>query len=338
MFDVFELQKQLVENAAPSGFETRQAELLRKLAKPFVDEIRTDALGNLICHKKGTGKRVMFAAHMDAIGFIVTHIDDQGFIWVDRLGWHQPAQIINCRVRFLGGQKGVIRPREMVKTLSGTYASVALTDLYIDIGAKNKAEAERIVSIGDVAVFEGESRMIAGGNIMGPYADDLIGCVVLLMVMEQMKKSDNDLYFVFTTQEEVGCRGALSAAQGISPDYGIAVDVCGTGDKPEDKKVAMDVSLGKGPTIKIKDTMVICTPAFNAKLRALAKSEQIPYQDEILRGGGTDTSSIQRSGANVTATCVSIPTRYIHSPAEVFSISDVENAAKLLAAFVSQKL
>lgn len=338
MFDVFELQKKLVELAAPSGSETRQADQLKKLAKPFVDEIKTDALGNLICRKKGTGKRVMLAAHMDAIGFMVTHIDEKGYVWVDRLGGHRPAQLINCRVRFPGGEQGILRPRETAKTLAGTYASVELTDLYIDLGAKTKAEAERRVSIGDVAVFEGEPHKIGGGNVMGPYADDLIGCVVLLLAMERMEKNDNDLYFVFTAQEEVGCRGAKAAAGGIAPDYGIAVDVCGTGDKPEDKKVPMEVAVGKGPTIKIKDASVICTPSFNEKLRALAKSEEIPYQDEILRAGGTDTCSIQASGAGVASTCVSIPTRHIHSPAEVFSISDVENAAKLLSAFVSQKL
>lgn len=338
MFDVFELQKRLVELAAPSGFETRQAEQLRKLARPLVDEIRTDAMGNVICHKKGTGKRIMLAAHMDAIGFMVTHIDDRGYAWVDRLGGHQPAQVINARVRFLGGAKGVIRPREVSRTLAEPYASVALTDLYVDLGAKNKADAERTISVGDVAVFEGEPSMVCGGNVMGPYADDLIGCVVLLMAMEQMKDSSNDLYFVFTSQEEVGCRGAEAAAEGISPDYGIAVDVCGTGDKPEDKKTPMEVALGKGPTIKIKDSSVICAPAFNAKLRALAREKKIPWQDEILRGGGTDTCSIQKSGAGVAATCISIPTRHIHSPAETFNISDVEYAAKLLAAFVSQKL
>lgn len=338
MFEVFELQKQLVAAAAPSGYEHRVAELLRKLAKPFVDEITVDPMCSVICHKKGSGPRVMLAAHLDAIGFIVTHVDENGYAWFDRIGGHNPGQLVNCRVRFLNGAQGVIRPRDAAKTLAQPSGAIAFSDLYIDLGAKDRAEAEKVVKLGDLAIFEGEPRLVGGGNVMGPYADDLIGCVTLLLAMERMEKNDNDLYFVFTSQEEVGCRGSVTAAAGICPDYGFAVDVCGTGDKPEDEKTPMDVAVGAGPTIKIKDMSVISSPELNEKLRAVAKKNQIPYQDEILRGGGTDTCSIQKSGAGVHATCVSIPTRHIHSPAELFSISDVENAAKLLAAFVSQKL
>jgi len=338
MFEVFELQKQLVAAAAPSGYEHREAELLKKLARPFVDEITVDPMCSVICHKKGKGPKIMLAAHLDAIGFIVAHVDEQGYVWFDRIGGHNPGQLINCRVQFLNGTKGVIRVRDAAKNLPQPSGALAFTDLYIDIGARDRADAEKHVRIGDLAIFEGAPRLVAGNNVMGPYADDLIGCVVLLMAMERMKKNDNDLYFVFTSQEEVGCRGSITAAEGIHPDYGFAVDVCGTGDKPDDDKVPMDVSVGAGPTIKIKDMAVICSPALNGQLRAVAKKEKIPYQDEILRGGGTDTGSIQKSGAGVHATCVSIPTRHIHSPAELFSVSDVENAAKLLAAFVSQKL
>ena len=338
MFEVLELQKKLVAAAAPSGFEHRQAAQLAELARPFADEVTVDPMCNVICRKKGKGPKIMLAAHLDAIGFIVTHVDDNGYVWFDRIGGLHPALVLNCRVRFMNGAMGVIRVRDAAKSLALAPAALTFADMYIDLGAGSKAEAEKLVKLGDLAVFEGEPRPVAGGNVMGPYADDLIGCVVLLMAMERMKKNDNDLYFVFSSQEEVGCRGAGTAAEGIHPDYGFAVDVCGTGDKPEDAKTPMEVKVGAGPTIKIKDMSVICSPALNEQLRTVAKKAKIPYQDEILRGGGTDTSSIQRSGAGVHATCVSIPTRHIHSPAELFSIADVEHAAELLAAFVSQKL
>ena len=340
MFNVFDLQKQLVASACPSGSEgERIGPLLAKLAKPFVDEVAVDPLGNVICHKKGKGgKKIMMAAHMDAIGFIVTFVDDKGFVWFDGIGGHFPLMLVNTRVRFLNGTVGMIRVKEYPKALAKPTTQVRISDLFIDIGAADKKDAEKKVKIGDMAIFEGESVKVAGGNVMGPYADDLIACVVLLMTMEKVKSSDNDLYYVFTSQEEVGCRGAQAAAFGIDPDIGLACDVCGTGDTPANDEVHMAVSLGKGPTIKIKDSSVICSPVLNEKLRKIAKDNKIVYQDEILTGGGTDTCKMQLTHSGVHSTCISVPTRNIHSAVEMFNIKDVEDAVKLMAAAVTSKL
>lgn len=339
MFDVMTLQKQLVAAACPSGGEARQiAGVLAQLARPYVDEITTDPMGNLICHKKGAGKRVMLAAHMDAIGLMVTAVDPDGYVWFTNVGGHAPSRLLGARVHFENGVHGVVRLREEDKTLPAGMNRLGMPRLYVDIGATCGEEAARLVRLGDVALFDGAPMEIGGGNIMGPYGDDLIGCVTLLLAMEQTQSSPNDIYYVFTVQEEVGCRGSKTAAFAIAPQLGIAVDVCGTGDTPLGDQVRMEVKLGKGPTIKIKDASVICTPAVNALLAETAAAAGIPVQMEILTGGGTDTSSMQMSGGGAQVSCVSIPTRHIHSPAEVFNRDDVVQAGRLLAALLAKKL
>lgn len=335
MFDLLDLHTRLVSAARPSGSEhTGIAQVLRELAAPLVDSVETDAMGNLICHKKGPGDRMMLCAHMDAIGFQVIGVDDNGFASVTRVGWHDPAQVIGCRVVFPNGTRGVLRPRERAKTLSAPWRNLRFDQLYLDIGAASREEALERIRIGDMAVFEGEPCRVGGHRVMGPYADDLIGCVVLLLTMERLKISPYDLYYVFSVQEEVGCRGALSAAQAIRPQWGIACDVCDTDDTPAEDKKDRVLFLGQGPAIKRRDASVICSPALNEKLRAAADGAGIPWQEEIMLDGGTDTCSIQRALENVAATCVSIPTRHIHSPAEIYDTRDVEGAAALLTAFL----
>lgn len=336
MFDVLELHRKLAAVARPSGSEqTGVAQVLQALAAPFVDEITTDAMGNLICHKKGPGERIMLAAHMDAIGFIVTGLDENGFADFDGIGGHSPAELVNCRVVFPNGTHGIIRARETSQALSRPWNQIRYADLYLDIGASSLEEAQTLIRIGDMAAFEGLPELAAGSRIVGPYADDLIGCVVLLLTMEQAKAGNYDVYYVFSTQEEVGCRGALSAAQAIRPALGIACDVCGVDDTPASPRKVPTRTLGNGPTIKIKDHSVICSPALNARLRQTARDCQIPWQEEILTGGGTDTSAMQKALENVAATCVSIPTRHIHSPAETYDKTDAELAGRLLAAFLN---
>lgn len=335
MFDILELHRQLVSRATVSGGEQNGiGALLRELASPFADEITTDAMGNLICHKKGEGKRIMLAAHMDAIGFMVTGVDENGFVSVAPIGGHQAARLMGCRVVFPNGAKGVLCLREAGKNMDCKWPEVGFDKLYLDLGARDRESACKQVRIGDTCVFEGLPVKAAGNAVIGPYADDLIGCVVLLCAMERLKKSKYDAYFVFSTQEEVGCRGALSAAQAIRPELGIACDVCGTDDTPLNENSCYTKVLGCGPTIKIKDGSVICSPALNGELRAAADKNGIRWQPEILLSGGTDTSSMQKALENVAATCISIPTRHIHSPEETYDLGDVEGAVRLLTAFL----
>ena len=200
-----------------------QAAAIAALARPFCDEITSDIQGNLICHKKGKGKKVMLCAHMDAIGFMVTGADKWGGLSIAPIGGFDPASLINARIVFPNGTRGIIKAKEAAKTLSGGWTSIKMTDLYVDIGASSEKEAMKKVSVGDLAVYEGLPQAVAGHKVMGPYADDLIGCVVLLLAMEQLESSKYDVYFVFSTQEEVGCRGAKTASLAIKPDIAIGV-------------------------------------------------------------------------------------------------------------------
>ncbi|WP_125114652.1 M42 family metallopeptidase [Agathobaculum sp. Marseille-P7918] len=326
MSKVFDLWNEVGGAFGPSGREDAVREAIAAIAGEYIDDVTTDALGNLICRKKGSGKKVLFAAHMDSIGVVATYIDEKGFIRFSQVGGLFKGDLINIMVRFANGTRGVISYEEKTP-----FKDLTLDNLFIDIGAKDRADAEQQVQVGDFAVFEAP-RFEQNGVLCGPYLDNRIGCVTLLRAMEQIGETDNDLYFVFTAQEEVGLRGAGAAAFAVQPDVAIAVDVTDTGDLPE-RKTPMAVDMGKGPTVKVMDRSVICTPAVCAALEQAAADCGVATQREILQFGGTDTAALQKARAGVQAGAVSIPTRYIHSPSEMCAVSDVEDAAKMLARF-----
>lgn len=328
MSKVFDLWNEVGGAFGPSGREDNVREAIAAIAGEYIDDVTTDALGNLICRKKGSGKKVLFAAHMDSIGVVATYIDDKGFIRFSQVGGLFKGDLINIVVRFANGTRGVISYEEKTP-----FKDLTMDNLFIDIGAKDRADAETMVQVGDFAVFDAP-RFEQNGVLCGPYLDNRIGCVTLLRAMEQVGETDNDLYFVFTAQEEVGLRGAGAAAFAVEPDVAIAVDVTDTGDLPE-RKTPMAVDMGKGPTVKVMDHSVICTPAVFAALEQAAADCGVATQREILQFGGTDTAALQKARAGVQAGAVSIPTRYIHSPSEMCAVSDVEDAAKLLARFAA---
>ena len=334
MFDTLTLQKQLVAAAMPSGFESGVGALLAELAAPYADEVMTDALGNVICHKKGEGKRIMLAAHMDLIGFMVTYINEKGYLRFEPIGGHTPAFLHRTPIRFKNGTKGVVMCEKWAEESKKKMSDVRTTNFYIDIGANSYEKAASMVSIGDVCVFDGETYS-QNGMVLTPYADDLVACTVLLRVMEQLKQSPYDLYFVFTVQEEVGLRGAGTSAHRIAPEMGIAVDVCGTGDVPS-STAYFDVKLGRGATVKIKDGSLLCNPQVISFLRDAAERAGVTYQDEVMLSGGTDAGAIQRTLGGILAGGVSIPTRNIHSPREIYSLSDVDGAVSILTEALSR--
>ena len=330
MSKVFELWDEVGGAFGPSGREDAVREAIAGIAGAYIDDVTTDALGNLICRKKGSGKKVLFAAHMDSIGVVATYIDDKGFIRFSQVGGLFKGDLINIVVRFANGTRGVISYEEKTP-----FKELTMDNLFIDIGAKDRADAESMVQVGDFAVFDAP-RFEQHGVLCGPYLDNRIGCVTLLLAMEQLAEAetDNDLYFVFTSQEEVGLRGAGTAAFAVEPDVAVAVDVTDTGDLPE-RKTPMAVDMGKGPAVKVMDRSVICTPAVCAALEQAAQDCGVATQREILQFGGTDTAALQKARAGVQAGAVSIPTRYIHSPSEMCAVSDVEAAANLLARFAA---
>lgn len=316
----------------PSGDEGQIAAKLRELAAPYVDECTIDTLGNLICHKKGSGPKVMFAAHMDSIGFIVTHIDKEGFLRFGQLGGLPKDGLPGTPVRFQNGTRGTVA-REGRNRAGGDAEEKTntLETLYLDIGAQSRAEAEGLVQIGDTAVYDTPS-FCQGERIFSPYLDDRIACVALLMALEQIKDSPNDLYFVFTVQEELGLRGARTAAYGVDPDYGIAVDVTYSDDIPNAHHEGSSVA-GKGAAIKVMDNSVICHPALVKHLEALAQAGGIPYQRDVIRFGGTDAGAIHQTRRGVYTGGISVACRYPHAPLAVIDRRDVEACAALIAAF-----
>ena len=309
MSKVFDLWNEVGGAFGPSGREDAVREAIAAIAGEYIDDITTDALGNLICRKKGSGRKLLFAAHMDSIGVVASWIDEKGFIRFSQVGGLFKGDLINITVRFANGTRGVISYEEKTP-----FKDLTMDNLFIDIGAKDKADAEQYVQIGDFAVFEAP-RFEQNGVLCGPYLDNRIGCVTLLLAMEQLAEAEteNDLYFVFTSQEEVGLRGAGAAAFSVEPDIAIAVDVTDTGE--------------------VMDRSVICTPAVCAALEQAGADCGVATQREILQFGGTDTAALQKTRAGVQVGAVSIPTRYIHSPSEMCAVSDVEGAAKLLAGF-----
>ena len=321
----------LVSAFGPSGAEAEISRVIEELARPYVDEISRDTLGNLICRKKGSGPKIMFSAHMDSIGLVATHIGEKGFVHVGALGGVDPKAVLYTPVRFQNGTKGLI-----CRSLGVAVEKLKVTDLRIDIGASSREEAEKLVRVGDPAVYATPIYQ-AGSRAAAPYLDDRIACLVLLMAMEQLEETDNDLYFVFSVQEEVGCRGAKTAAWSIEPDYGIAVDVTAVDDVPGSKHLFSSV-LGGGAAVKVMDASVICQPELVDKLMALGGEKGIPVQRDVLRSGGTDAGPIQATRSGVYTGGISIPCRYIHSPAEMADLNDVRACVELTAAFACCKL
>lgn len=315
----------------PSGAEDGAARTIEKIASQYCDEVTRDTMGSLVCHKKGSGPRVMFAAHMDTIGLVATHIDEKGFVHVGAIGGVTPGNVLYTPVRFQNGTCGTVGFHTKADR-----AKLTIADLFIDIGAADREEAQRLVRIGDVAVYNTRLTQ-AGTRICSPYLDDRVACLVLLMAMERLEKSDNDLYFVFTVQEEVGLRGAKTAAWGVDPDYGIAVDVTPSDDQPGSKHLVSSV-LGGGAAVKVMDSSVICHPQVVERLMNLAKENGIRAQRDVIRSGGTDAGAIHQTRAGVYTGGISIPCRYVHTPLEMVDQNDVKNCAKLVAAFAQTKL
>ena len=330
------LMKALTSPRAVSGYEKAISDKLLPLIAPYTDKVWSDAMGNLIAFKKGTApegdaKKIMLCAHMDEIGFLVTHVDDNGFIRVTPIGGINPVAAAYSNVTFGNGVKGI-----MVLEAGLSPADIKVDKLLIDIGAKDKKEAERKVKIGDYCALEGGFTRLLGRRIAGRPLDDRVGCAVLIKIAEKLAETPcaDDVYFVFSVQEEVGVRGAKTATYGIMPDIGLAYDVTGTGDAVGSKPMACAV--GGGAAIKIKDSSVICDRELVDELAAVAKEKDIKHQFEILLAGGTDTSSMQMTGAGCRAAALSIPTRYIHSGVEMLDLNDAEACVELTVAWLTK--
>ncbi|MEY8415196.1 endoglucanase [Tissierella praeacuta DSM 18095] len=326
----FSLLKELVGVYGPASNEKLIREYILNEIKDYVDEMEIDALGNLIARKKGNGKKVMISAHMDQIGLMVIDIDEKGFLRFTNVGGISPVVSLSQQVIFENGTIGVVYA-EPIEDIS----KLKLENMYIDIGAFSKEEAEKKINIGDICIYKSE--YIENENVVfTPYLDDRVGCFIAIEALKSIKNPVNDLYFVFSVQEEVGLRGAKTAAYRVEPDIGIALDVTSHGDTPKAKRFA--IGLNKGASIKVKDNSIICHPKVKDLLVSLAKDNRIPYQMEVLEFGGTDSGVIHINKEGVPSGVISIPTRYVHSTIEMASKDDIINCTKLLVKFLEDKL
>ena len=313
-----------------SGRESAVAAKIKGYVEPLVDECYIDALGNLIALKKGSAdnkKKIMLCAHMDEIGFLVTFIEESGYIRIAPVGGINFLAASFSEVVSENGTVGLIVPE------GRTAANDITADkVYIDIGAKNRKEAERKVKIGDFFVVRPYAKRMCGTRVMGRPFDDRVGCAILIELAKKITAPKHDIYYVFSVQEEVGCRGSKTAAYAVAPDIALAYDVTGTGDTIGARPMACKV--GNGAAIKIKDSSVICDGETVAKLTEIAKANNIKHQHEILLYGGTDTSSMQMAKNGCRAAALSIPSRYIHSGVEVIDMADAEACVELTEKFI----
>lgn len=325
------LIQKLTETFSPSGYEAAIREVIRAEIEGLADEIRVDALGNLIALKRPTkskdAKRIMIAAHMDEIGLVASHIDENGFVRFTTIGGVYPQMLMGSRVRFFSGTPGIVHTEPLEKPTD----TPSVDKMFIDVGAKSRVDCP--IKVGEVAAFE-RPFLDLGDRIVAKSMDDRIGCVVAIEALRALKETPHEVYFVFTTQEEVGTRGAETSAFGIDPDLGFSIDVTAWGDTPGRKN--FDMALGKGPAIKIKDGGMLSDPRIVEWMIQTAEKAKIPYQREVLLGGTTDARAMQLVRAGVPVGCISIPCRYVHSPSEMVDIKDVENAVKLVVALLGK--
>ncbi len=325
-----QLAKKIITPFGPSGREEGIAAIIAEEIKGYVDEVRVDALGNLIAHKKGTGKKLMFAAHIDQIGLMVTDTDDKGFVRFTPVGGFSPHRLLDQRVVFANGVQGVVSAEKIED-----YGKLSLDKMYIDVAALSKEEAQQKVSIGDMCVmfpnyYENDKCVMSGA------LDDRIGAYILIEAIKAQKNAGNDCYYVFTVQEEVGLRGAKTSGYAIDPDICVALDVTGTGDCPNGVKMA--VKLGGGAAIKIKDASILCHPAIKKLMTERAIAHGIKYQYEILEFGGTDSGAVHLSRGGVPSGVISIPTRWLHGPNETAAKADIVECVKLVLALAEEAI
>lgn len=313
-----------------AGYEKEVRSLIEAEAAPYADEIIKDAIGNLIILKKGKGsphtKRIMFAAHMDEIGFMVKKIEADGRLRVCNLGWNWAGSAYNGRVLFRNGMSGVVG---CVGTIEDAKNDVG--KLYIDIGATSKEDAQKYIKVGDVCGYYGPYMELANNRIASKSLDNRIGCYQLLQALKENNGcGPNDIYYVFCVQEELGCRGSKPAAVRIQPDIGIAVDITPAHDYPCDLEGSN--AIDEGIAIKFSDPSVVCDEDVVEAMIACCEEKKIKYQREVIDKGGTDASSMNVSGLGVRVGGIVVVTRYPHSQSAVASKNDIEAGVELCKA------
>lgn len=338
-----ELMKELSLTPGVSGSEEKIAEIIERELKDTVDSIERDTMGNLIATKKGEKKAptIMLAAHMDEIGLMISYIDDKGYLKFTTIGGINDQMLMNQTV-VVHGSKGdvvgvigskpphVTKPEERNKVIKAS-------DMFIDIGACSKEDAEEMVSVGDVITFKSWFEEFPNDLIMGKALDNRVGCYVM---MEVLKRVDTraTVYGVGTVQEEVGLKGAKTSAFKLDPDMAIALDVTLSGDHPGIKPEEAPVVMGKGPALVLADASgrgILTAKSIKEMLMKAGDENDIDYQLEVSDGGTTDGTAIHLTKEGIATGVLSVPTRYIHTTVSVCSMKDIESTIQLITTAIN---
>ncbi len=330
----------LVETPSPSGYEQKAQKVYRDFVSKYADDVKTDVHGNVIAFKKGTGKlKVMVSGHVDEIGFMINYIDNDGYLYVKIIGGLDTSLLPGLRVNIYN-KKGIVRgvfgkiPIHIMSPESKNQMP-KIYDLWIDIGAKDKKDAEKRVSVGDVVTFSPGLEDLSNDLVTTKATDNKVGVFVAATILHHLSKEKvaANVYSVSSVQEEVGLRGARTSSYGIDPDVGIAIDVTVASDHPgTDKKRLGDICVGKGPVLAVGPNI---NPKVFELLNKAAKNKKIKVQLDIeARITGTDANAIQVSRSGVATGLISVANRYMHSPNEIISLKDLSEASILLTEFI----
>ncbi len=336
-----ELLKRLCEAPGVPGREDQIRAVTLDALRPLVDDVRVDVMGNVIGLKRGGGgPRVMIAAHMDEIGFLVSHIDDQGFIRLQPVGGFDARVLVAQRVLVHGSNGSVLRGAVQIAAKPihlldpSEIKAVKLEELFVDVGLPAD-EVKTAVDIGDMVTLDRTLEPV-GRCVISKALDDRVGVFVMIEAIRAMQGGNAEIVAVATTQEEVGLRGARTSAFAIEPDISIALDVTLAVDIPEGKAHQRVTQLGKGVAIKIMDSSSLSHPKLVRHLRDVAERNNIPYQLEILPRGGTDAGAMQQARGGSAAITLSVPTRYVHTVNEMAAVEDIAGAIQLLARYLEE--
>lgn len=330
--------KELCALSGVSSWEDEARAFIRAQAEPYADSIRTDAMGNLIVFKKGrktAGDRLLLSAHMDEVGLMITRVEDDGTLRFDSVGGIDRRVLMGKRV-YVGSHRipAVIGSKPIHLTTKEERRSVPkMTELYLDMGAENREAAEKFVELGDVAVFDPECVEFGSGLLKAKAIDDRVGCAVMLELLKE--ELPMDCTFAFSTQEEVGTRGAFAYAFSVHPEIALVVEGTTASDIPGTPEYMKVCAPGLGPVIPFMDGGTIYDRGLFELLRRLAEENKIPWQTKHRVAGGTDARTIQRSREGVRAAGLAVAVRNIHSPSSVASIEDCENMLKLARLFIA---
>jgi putative aminopeptidase FrvX len=337
------LLRRLIETPGVSGREEKQRKIAREELGSLTDEVRTDALGSVIGTKRGGGEaRVMIAAHTDEIGYLVKYVDEKGFLRLQTLGGHDPANMVSQRVLVTTSEgdvlRGALQPvrKPLHLARDEEQKPPKADEFYVDLGMDAEKVKEK-VRVGDFVVMDRTLEKV-GDNFIGKAMDDRVGVFVMYEALRAMGEHSATVFGVATSQEEVGARGAEASGSALEPTVVVALDVTLAMDVPGGGNENTVTELGKGVAIKIMDGYSISNPKLVEHLRTIADRENIPHQMEILPAGGTDAGGVQRLHGGIPAVTLSVPCRYVHTPNEMVSEADVEAAITLLARYLEEDL